>query len=83
MSDIRCAVCKVLLGRKLPDGAVEIREKGRLVARIKWGQLGCTRCGNGVALDVVPPRAVQGADQWTVVGLSSSTGHRVVISPPE
>lgn len=83
MSDIRCAVCKVLLGRKLPDGAIEIREKGRLVARIKWGQLGCTRCGNNVALDVVPTRAAQGADQWTVVGVLPRAQKGVVVSIPE
>lgn len=83
MSDIRCSVCRVLLGRKLPDGSIEIREKGRLVARVKWGSIGCTRCGGSAVLDVVPTRPAANSDQWTVVGLSSSTGHKIKVSIPE
>lgn len=83
MSDIRCSVCRALLGRLMQDGAVEIREKGRLVARVKWGQIGCTRCGNGTALDIVPTRAALSADQWTVVGVAATPGRRAVVSIPE
>ncbi len=83
MSDIRCSVCGVLLGRKLPDGAVEIKEKGRLVALVKWGRIGCTRCGGNAVLDVVPTRAAAGADQWTVEGVMPPSKHRSTVSIPE
>lgn len=72
MSDIRCQVCNMMLGRRLPNGDVEIREKKHLVARVRWGTLGCPRCGASAVLDVVPTRAAMAQDQWTVVGVSVS-----------
>lgn len=81
MSDVRCSVCKVLVGRMMPDGSVEIRERGRLVALVKWGRLGCTRCGHNAVLDVVPTRLVSKADQWEVVGRPANAGKRITSLP--
>lgn len=68
MSDIRCPTCDAMLGRKVADGSVEIREKRRLVAKVRWGRLGCSRCGHEVAADVVPPVDARQLDRWEVVG---------------
>lgn len=69
-ADIRCNVCRSLLGRRCPDGSVELREGGKLVAKIRWGAVGCIKCGIAEVQTVVPVVAAQevAPDVWRVEG---------------
>jgi phage FluMu protein Com len=55
--DIRCTTCHRLLAR-LVAGRAEIRQSGRLLARVQGGDLVCPRCLETVAVETSPSEYV-------------------------
>ena len=63
--DIRCGKCNRLVGRKLPDGSVEVRHRGDLLVQVMVGNIYCPNCtlAVGIQVNMEPDESVPGL--WT------------------